>query len=305
MNGMNAIRVVSWMVTLCCAVAVGLVALLMRGSNEAKRLMEVTRAPLSSSSQGPGPPRSPATGLLLGLVRFIRTRLGFAQDEKLRQKLLAAGLRDSSAVDTYFGIRLLGPIAAVVAGTFIRSNTFLWIIVLMGMAYIAPDLWVGLCTRKRRERIRLGLPDALDLMVVCVDAGLAIDQALLRAGQELALSQHEISEEFIQINFEQRAGKPRIEAWQSMADRTQIETVKSFVQMLAQTDRFGTPLVRALRVFADGLRQKRRQQAEELGAKTTVKLIFPLVLFIFPSIFIVLLGPAIILIARNMADIFK
>jgi len=305
MNGMNAIRVVSWMVTVCCAVAVVLVALLMRGSNEAKRLMEVTRAPLSSSSQGPGPPRSPATGLLLGLVRFIRTRLGFAQDEKLRQKLLAAGLRDSSAVDTYFGIRLLGPIAAVVAGTFIRSNTFLWIIVLMGMAYIAPDLWVGLCTRKRRERIRLGLPDALDLMVVCVDAGLAIDQALLRAGQELALSQHEISEEFIQINFEQRAGKPRIEAWQSMADRTQIETVKSFVQMLAQTDRFGTPLVRALRVFADGLRQKRRQQAEELGAKTTVKLIFPLVLFIFPSIFIVLLGPAIILIARDMADIFK
>jgi tight adherence protein C len=305
MNGMNAIRVVSWMVTVCCAVAVVLVALLMRGSNEAKRLMEVTRAPLSSSSQGPGPPRSPATGLLLGLVRFIRTRLGFAQDEKLRQKLLAAGLRDSSAVDTYFGIRLLGPIAAVVAGTFIRSNTFLWIIVLMGMAYIGPDLWVGHCTRKRRERIRLGLPDALDLMVVCVDAGLAIDQALLRAGQELALSQHEISEEFIQINFEQRAGKPRIEAWQSMADRTQIETVKSFVQMLAQTDRFGTPLVRALRVFADGLRQKRRQQAEELGAKTTVKLIFPLVLFIFPSIFIVLLGPAIILIARNMADIFK
>jgi tight adherence protein C len=142
-------------------------------------------------------------------------------------------------------------------------------------------------------------------MVVCVDAGLAIDQALLRAGQELALSQHEISEEFIQINFEQRAGKPRIEAWQSMADRTKVETVKSFVQMLAQTDRFGTPLVRARRVFADGLRQKRRQQAEELGAKTTVKLIFPLVLFIFPSIFIVLLGPAIILIARNMADIFK
>lgn len=305
MNGMNAIRVVSWMVTVCCAVAVVLVALLMRGSNEAKRLMEVTRAPLSSSSQGPGPPRSPATGLLLGLVRFIRTRLGFAQDEKLRQKLLGAGLRDSSAVDTYFGIRLLGPPAAVLAGSFIRSNTFFWIIVLMGLAYIAPDLWVGHCARKRRERIRLGLPDALDLMVVCVDAGLAIDQALLRAGQELALSQHEISEEFIQINFEQRAGKPRIEAWQSMADRTKVETVKSFVQMLAQTDRFGTPLVRALRVFADGLRQKRRQQAEELGAKTTVKLIFPLVLFIFPSIFIVLLGPAIILIARNMADIFK
>ncbi len=118
-------------------------------------------------------------------------------------------------------------------------------------------------------------------------------------------SQPEISEEFIQINFEQRAGKPRIEAWQSMAERTEVETVKSFVHMLAQTDRFGTPLVRALRVFADGVRQKRRQQAEELAAKTTVKLIFPLVLFIFPSIFIVLLGPAVILISRNLQGIFK
>jgi len=281
-----------------------LVALLMRGSNEAKRLMEVTRTQLRSEP-APGGARNPASQLLLGLARFVRTRLGFAQDEKLRQKLLAAGLRESSAVDTYFGIRLLGPIAAVLAGTFIRSDTFMWILGLMMAAYMAPDAWVGYRTRTRRERIRLGLPDALDLMVVCVDAGLAIDQALLRAGQELALSQHEISEEFIQINFEQRAGKPRIEAWQSMADRTKLDTVKSFVQMLAQTDRFGTPLVRALRVFADGLRQKRRQQAEELGAKTTVKLIFPLVLFIFPSIFIVLLGPAVILIARNMADVFK
>jgi tight adherence protein C len=263
MTGTNAIRVISWMVTVFFAVAAVLVALLMRGSNEAKRLMEVTRAPLSATGPGPAAPtQNPVAHLLLGLVHFIRTRLGFAQDEKLRQKLLAAGLRESSAVDTYFGIRLLGPLAAVLAGTFIRSNTFSWILVLMGLAYIAPDLWVGHCARKRRERIRLGLPDALDLMVVCVDAGLAIDQALLRAGQELALSQPEISEEFIQINFEQRAGKPRIEAWQSMADRTRIETVKGFVQMLAQTDRFGTPLVRALRVFADSLRQKRRLQAE-------------------------------------------
>ncbi len=110
-------------------------------------------------------------GRLLALAHFIRTRLGFAQDEKLRQKLLAAGLRESSAVDTYFGIRLLGPIAAVLAGTFIRSNTFMWILGLMMAAYLAPDAWVGYRTRKRRERIRLGLPDALDLMVVCVDAG--------------------------------------------------------------------------------------------------------------------------------------
>jgi tight adherence protein C len=196
-------------------------------------------------------------------------------------------------------------VLAVLAGTFMPQNTFFWILAFMAVAYLAPDMWVDHRARVRREHIRLGLPDALDLIVVCVDAGLGVDQALLRAGQELALSQPEISEEFTQINFEQRAGKQRIEAWQSMAERTQVDTVMSFVHMLAQTDRFGTPLVRALRVFADGVRQKRRQQAEEMAAKTTVKLIFPLVLFIFPSIFIVLLGPAIILISKSLEGIFK
>lgn len=300
---MNAVRAISWMVTIFCALAAILVALLMRSSEEIKRLKEVTQAPLRLEEETDL--QNPAMRLLLGLAHFIRTRLGFTQDEKLRQKLMAAGLRESSAIDTYFGIRLLGPVAAVLAGTFIRSNTFLWITVLMVTAYLGPDMWVGYCARQRREHIRLGLPDALDLLVVCVDAGLGLDQALQRAGEELVLSQPEISQEFMQINLEQRAGKPRIEAWQHMAERTKVDTVKGFVYMLAQTDRFGTPLVRALRAYSDGVRQRRRQQAEELGAKTTVKLIFPLVLFIFPSIFIVLLGPAVILIARNMAGIFK
>jgi len=301
---MNPALAISWMVTVFCALALVPVFLLLRGADATKRLMELTRAPLRLEEE-PKEAQNPALRVVLGVVRFVRLRLGFTQDEKLRQKLLAAGVRESSAVDTYFGIRLLGPVAAVLAGSFIRQNTVLWIIVLMAAAYLAPDAWVSYRARQRRERIRLGLPDALDLMVVCIDAGLGLDQALLRAGQELALSQPEISEEFIQINFEQRAGKPRIEAWQSMAERTRIDTVKSFVHMLAQTDRFGTPLVRALSVFADSVRQKRRQQAEELAAKTTVKLIFPLVLFIFPSIFIVMLGPAVILIAKNLQGIFN
>lgn len=304
MNHMDPALVISLMVTVFLALAIIPVFLLVRRTDEGKRLLQVTRAPLRLE-EGQAEAPNPARRLLIGLVRFLRTRLGFAQDEKLRQKLSAAGIHESSAVETYFGIRLLGPVAAVLAGTFIRQNTLFWILSLMAAAYLAPDFWVNYRARARRERIRLGLPDALDLMVVCVDAGLGIDQALLRSGQELALSQPEISQEFIQINFEQRAGKPRIEAWQSMAERTQVETVKSFVHMMAQTDRFGTPLVRALRVFADGVRQKRRQHAEELAAKTTVKLIFPLVLFIFPSIFIVLLGPAVILIAKNLEGIFK
>jgi tight adherence protein C len=304
MNGMSPLLVVSIMVTLFCGLALIPVLLVSRSADQGKRLMEVTRAPLRLGEPS-AEMRGAARRMVLGVVHFVRTRLGLAQDEKLRQKFLAAGLRDTEAADMYFGIRLLGPVAAVLAGTFIRSNTFLWIMALMAGAYMAPDIWVNYRTRRRRERIRLGLPDALDLMVVCVDAGLGIDQALLRAGQELSLSQPEISEELIQINFEQRAGKPRIEAWQSMADRTRLDLVKSFVHMLAQTDRFGTPIVRALRVFADGVRQKRRQEAEEMAAKTTVKLIFPLVLFIFPSIFIVLLGPAVILIAKNLEGIFK
>jgi tight adherence protein C len=304
MNSMSPALLISLTVTVACALAMIPMYFLMRSTDESKRLMEVTRAPLRLEQEA-GEQPSAAMRVVLSVARFLRLRLGFTQDEKLRQRLFAAGLREASDVDAYFAIRLLGPVVAVVVGTFIRSNTFFWIAALMVAAYLAADFWVDYRARRRREHIRLGLPDALDLMVVCVDAGLAIDQALLRAGQELALSQPEISEEFIQINFEQRAGKPRIEAWQSMADRTRLDTVESFVHMLAQTDRFGTPLVKALRVFADSVRQKRRQQAEELAAKTTVKLIFPLVLFIFPSIFIVLLGPAIILITRNLKGLFQ
>ena len=303
MNTINPIFVISLLITVFCAVAAAIIWLVTRSSEQSSRLQALTRAPLRLDSETLKSNR--AVSALLAIVRFLRTRIGFSQDEKLRQKFLAAGLRENSAIDIYFGLRLLGPVLGVLAATFIRQNTFLWMMALAAVAYLAPDFWLSRRTRQRRERIRLGLPDALDLMVVCVDAGLGVDQALLRAGQELAFSQPEISEEFIQTNFEQRAGKPRLDAWESMADRTQVETVRSFVHMLAQTDRFGTPLVRALRVFADGVRQQRRQQAEEIAAKTTVKLIFPLVLFIFPSVFIVLLGPAVILISRQMHEMFR
>jgi len=137
-------------------------------------------------------------------------------------------------------------------------------------------------------------------MVVCVDAGLGLDQALQRTGQELGASHPVLAEELMQLNLEQRAGKPRIDAWRDMADRTQLETVKGFANMLAQSDRFGTPVSRALSTFADGLRKKRSQLAEEMAAKATIKLMFPLVLFIFPAMFIVLLGPAALTISRNL-----
>jgi tight adherence protein C len=136
-----------------------------------------------------------------------------------------------------------------------------------------------------------------------VEAGLGLDQALLRVGQELIISHPDISQEFTQINFEQRAGKPRLEAWKTAADRTDIAEFSLFVTMLGQADRFGTPIIRALSRFSDEIRLKRRQRAEEKAAKTKIKILFPLVLFIFPCIFIVLLAPAVLNIVKNMQSL--
>jgi tight adherence protein C len=277
-----------------------LVLLFMSGpSREAKRIFIVTRIPSETDADK----RTLWEQVLAGL-HSLRGKLGFKEDEKLRQRLIAAGHNKPGDSDIYFASRLLGPLAAILAGSFISQNMGFWIIGLSVVAFFLPDFILTEMMRHRREKIRLGMPDAIDLLVICVEAGLGLDQALMRSGQELALSHPEISEEFNLINMEQRAGKARLEAWQSMAARTRLEIIRGFVSMLGQCDRFGTPISRALSSFSDSLRLKRRQQAEELAAKTTVKLIFPLVLFIFPSIFIVLLGPAMITILRSFRNGF-
>jgi len=172
------------------------------------------------------------------------------------------------------------------------------------VGYLGPDFWLSGAVARRRERVRLALPDALDLLVICMEAGLGMDQALIRIGEELQLAHKDLSDELLFIRLEQRAGTPRVEAWRNMANRTGLEVFRSFVNMLVQTERFGTPLSKSLGHFADALRTRRRQQAEEMAAKTTVKLVFPLVFFIFPSMFIVLLVPAIISISRSFMTNF-
>lgn len=236
-------------------------------------------------------------------IRKLRVRVGMAENDDLRQRFTAAGLRSSDAVELYFGARMLGPVASILAGSFIHSSPFFWIATMAGISYLAPDIWLNRAIKRRRERIRRSTPDTIDLLVICVDAGLGLDQAMLRVGVELQVSHPEMNEELLQINREQRAGKPRMEAWQAMADRTKLDDIASFTSMLIQTEKFGTPIARALSTFADGMRLARRQRAEELAAKTTVKMIFPLVLFIFPSMFIVLLAPAIINIARGLTGL--
>jgi len=269
------------------------------GSSSTRRVREVTTTVQQIKQRTTAGQRM--TQSLLRIARGVRIRIGLAESENLRQRFISAGLRGTGPIETYFALRMLGPVAAIAAGSFIPGNTFLWVVGLAAAAYLAPDFWLDRAIKRRRERIRRSIPDAIDLLVICVDAGLGLDQAMLRVGVELSISHPEVNEEFLQINREQRAGKPRMEAWQSMADRTKLPDIASFTSMLVQTEKFGTPIARALSTFADGLRQKRRQRAEEMAAKTTVKMIFPLVLFIFPNMFIVLLAPAILSIGRSLA----
>lgn len=236
----------------------------------------------------------------------LRRMVGLQNTSAAAKQLALAGYRQPEHVEVFYAVRLLLPATlAVLVSLFISSSTFFWFVAAIAAGYYLPEMYVSRKIRKRREAIRLALPDALDLLAVCLEAGLGLDQALMRVGQELTSSHPELGDEFGLIGLEQRAGTPRLEAWKHMAERTALETVSSFVSMLVQTDKFGTPISKAMAVFSDGLRIQRRQAAEELAAKTTVKMVFPLVFFIFPSMFIVLLAPAVLSIAHNMKSVFS
>ena len=239
---------------------------------------------------------------MVHMVHWVRARLGLTADADMPERMANAGYKGTLPADLYTAARIFCPLLALIAGSFIPYDRSFWMFALPAIAYIAPNMVLTRMVKLRREKIRKSIPDAIDLLVICVDAGLGIDQALLRVGQELGISHPQITEELLQINREQRAGKPRIQAWADMAARSELPDIDAFASMLVQTERFGTPIARALSGFADNIRLKRRQLAEEMAAKTTVKIIFPLVLFIFPSIFLVLLGPAVLIMMRGMTS---
>jgi tight adherence protein C len=166
--------------------------------------------------------------------------------------------------------------------------------------FFLPRFFLKRMIRERQHRIQLALPDALDLTVICVEAGLALDQAMMRVGEDLRHAHPELSNEFHLVNLEMRAGKPRAEALRNLAARTGVDDIRALVGTLVQTDRFGTSVTQALRVHSDSLRTERRQRAEEQAAKTTIKMVVPLVLFVLPSIIFVTLGPAIIQLIRTL-----
>jgi tight adherence protein C len=271
---------------------------LLRPSKQARRVLDIVKSERPDKRTIRG--KEVARDKVLTLARAFRARLGLSEDEKLRQRFVTAGFKGGSQIDVYFTARFVGPLAGILGGTFIHTNTAFWCLALAGVGYLLPDIWLTRMVNKRKLKIQKGIPDAIDLLVICVEAGLGLDQALLRIGQEIAVSYPELNEEFNQINLEQRAGKPRLDAWQSMADRTKLEEFASLVTMLQQTDRFGTPIVRALSRYSEEIRQARRQRAEEAAAKTKVKILFPLVFFIFPCLFIVLLAPAVITLTSSL-----
>jgi tight adherence protein C len=160
--------------------------------------------------------------------------------------------------------------------------------------YVLPGMALARVAKRRQHRLRLSLPDALDLLVVSVEAGLGLDQAIQRVGDELAFAHRELSEELRLINLELRAGTARAEALHNLATRTGVDDISSLVAMLVQTDKFGTSVAQSLRVHSETLRTKRRQRAEEAAAKTGVKMVFPLVICIFPAVWVVTIGPAAI-----------
>ena len=214
----------------------------------------------------------------------------------LRLRLVQAGYRREEALTIFFGMRVAFALLlfAIFATSILARPNIMVALAAMGLGYVLPGMLLARMAKRRSHRIRLSLADMLDLLVVSVEAGLGLDQAMQRVGQELAFAYPELSDELRLINLEMRAGKPRGEALRNLADRTGVDDLSSLVTMLIQTDKFGTSVAQALRVYSDTLRTKRRQRAEEAAAKTGVKMVFPLVFCIFPAIWVVTIGPAAI-----------
>jgi tight adherence protein C len=225
------------------------------------------------------------------------------QTPRTQLLMIRAGYRSPQALSAMSGLKILMPvvmIALVYSTGIYRWNPIMFPIIAAALGYLLPETWLTWRVSARQHRLRRGLPDGLDLLVICVEAGLGLDQALMKVTQELRITHPELSEELQLVNLEMRIGKTRLEALRELARRTGLEDIKSLVAMLIQTDRFGTSVAQSLRVYSDDLRIKRRQRAEEMSAKTSVKMVPPLVFFIFPALMVVILGPAVLTLMRQL-----
>lgn len=225
------------------------------------------------------------------------------------QRLIRAGFRNEAAIKIFYGSKVLIPLLFCVLALVTRMSEFMspFFVYASALAFgfLAPDFWLGRKISKRQSSIRRGLPDVLDLLVICIEAGLSLDHATARASRELSKAQPALCDELGIVVLEQRAGRARSDAWKNMADRTDVDSLRNLVSILVQSEQFGTSVAKTLRTHAHTLRIQRVQAVEEQAAKTSTKLVFPLVLFIFPSLFLVTLGPAMILMAESFNMLTK
>lgn len=232
-----------------------------------------------------------------------------ASTSQLKTLLITAGYRNAQAPVVFMGARIF--LAVLFGFAFLifgseaaqEKDPMLFPAFLIGSmfaGYYGPQMWLRNTIAKRKELLVNGFPDALDLMVVCVEAGLGLDQAIYRVGKEVETGHKDLGEEFILLNLELRAGLSREQALRNLVNRTDLEDIRSLVALLIQTDRFGTSIGQALRVHSDSMRLKRRLKAEEKGAQLPVKLMIPLILFIFPALMVVIVGPGVINLIRNL-----
>lgn len=243
------------------------------------------------------------TGLLRGV--FKQFTFLFPDSAGLRMKLIRAGYSGRSAPLTYSSLRvmlLVGlPVLGFLVGVAVTGSAqtaFSWAAAGIVLSITAPPYVLARRVRQRSQRIRKHLPDGLDLMVVCVEAGLGLDAAILKVSEELTTSHPDIAQEFRVVVQLVNAGVPRVEALREIAERTGVQEVNSFVTTLIQSERLGTPIGRTLRLHSEQMRTKRRQRAEEAAAKAPIKMLVPMVLFILPALFIVVVGPAVIILSK-------
>ena len=228
----------------------------------------------------------------------------------VRLKLLQAGYRSPRAVSIYYSLRVLSLVGgavliAVLAPALSLSGTrlLIWIGAAAAVGWMLPSGFLSRKVRLRQKELQKALPDTLDMLVVCVEAGLGLNQAIVRVSDEVEHISSAMSEELQIVNLEIRAGTPREDALRHLGERTGLKDIQGLVAMLIQTDRFGTSIAQALRVHSDDLRVKRRQRAEEQAAKTTIKLVIPLAIFVFPAMFVVILGPAVLSIMESFSSL--
>lgn len=297
-------------VFLSVALVAGLVVsrVLTLGSPEQRRLRRIAAQPaLAGVAAGPGAASLLGPDARNGKPRWLPKSV--REMSRLERRVTRAGYRSPLAARTVAVLELALPLVMVlVALSFFgwRESTG-WIAA--GVAAIvgrlAPGFWIERRTAQRRRQVQNGLPDVLDLLIICLEAGSSLDESIVKATGELEIAYPALTEELRMVTTETRAGKPRLEAFRNFAQRTNVEDVRALVSMLTQTDRFGTSVGQALRTLAESMRTRRQQTAEEKANKVGVKLVFPLVLFLFPALFVVILGPAMITLTRALADVAR